>query len=666
MDSKQLNIDIDAFLDPVFTLSLDGRIDRISSSCRVLLEQPPSELIGTHLSAFLHEDDKRCFEEIFARMSNSAKPTSTDLHIVVADRKIPVRLCLAPILVNNNLCGVQGQMHEIWEAEKYRKVLAERESNVSILEEIGEILNTVSGTEPSLELVLQAFLNLDNYECGGLYHLKSDRHFSKITESGSHADREQTLLPDQMELSDLPDDYLDRPRLIGSCSPGTPLPFMVNLNSQGLTNSVLVPIKFFGTVKAILILAGRGVQRVSSSINHMILSHCGDFIGQFIHTQELKEEITLHNNRFRDLIESSVDHIWEVDREGKYVYNSPNLTQVIGFTPEEVLGCRPSDYVHPEDREEVVTLLKQLQRDKQPLRGMVYRVLNADDKILYIESRAFPIFDEAGDVSGYRGVDRNISDWFEKQHILEETLIGTCEALSRMVELRDPYTKGHSVRVANLMMFIGGHLGRSPYELQGLRLMGLLHDIGKIGIPTEILSKPGKLTLEEMELMRLHPQMSYDILKDISFPWPVAKVVLQHHERLNGSGYPNGLDSDEIMWQVRLLAVADLLEAMSTNRPYRAGLGLDLAVKELELGRNVLFDNEIVNTIVRLHESGALAKHFDEAAAADAEILAGGRQPREAADPNYSEIGSKPMPDAAAAEEMAGLGQLLTELGNNT
>jgi len=204
-------------------------------------------------------------------------------------------------------------------------------------------------------------------------------------------------------------------------------------------------------------------------------------------------------------------------------------------------------------------------------------------------------------------VDRNITDWFQAKRIMEETLTGTCEALGRMVELRDPYTKGHSVRVAAIAVLLGERLGHSPYELQGLQLMGLLHDIGKVGIPTEILSKPTRLGPEELELMRQHPRMGYEILKDISFPWPVAAAVLQHHERLDGSGYPQGLTGAELMWQVRLLAVADLLEAMATDRPYRPGLGLEVALRELEQQRGLLFDAEIVDAALAAAGRGELA-----------------------------------------------------------
>ncbi len=206
---------------------------------------------------------------------------------------------------------------------------------------------------------------------------------------------------------------------------------------------------------------------------------------------------------------------------------------------------------------------------------------------------------------------RHSHDGFQAKRAMEETLIGTCEALGRMVELRDPYTKGHSVRVAAIALLLGKHLGRSADELQGLQLMGLLHDIGKVGIPTEILSKPSRLGPEELELMRQHPQMGYDILKDISFPWPVAAAVLQHHERLDGSGYPQGLTGGDLMWQVRTLAVADLLEAMATDRPYRPGLGLDLALRELEQQRGLLFDAEIVDIALAAATRGELAALLD-------------------------------------------------------
>lgn len=179
---------------------------------------------------------------------------------------------------------------------------------------------------------------------------------------------------------------------------------------------------------------------------------------------------------------------------------------------------------------------------------------------------------------------------------LDETL----QALSLMLEKRDPYTSGHQRRVADLAEKIAIEMGLSKDQAHGIRLAGIVHDIGKIQIPSDVLTKPGKLSDIEFSLMKLHPQAGYEILIGIKFPWPIAKAVHQHHERLDGSGYPNGLKGDQIIMDARIIAVADVVEAMSSHRPYRPGLGLDAALDEVISKRGIHFDPEVVDACIRL------------------------------------------------------------------
>lgn len=173
-------------------------------------------------------------------------------------------------------------------------------------------------------------------------------------------------------------------------------------------------------------------------------------------------------------------------------------------------------------------------------------------------------------------------------------------ALATMLEKRDPYTAGHQQRVADLSEKIALELGLSEDKAHGIRLAGMVHDIGKIQVPAEVLNKPGKLSELELSLIRLHPQVGYDILKAIRSPWPIPDAVLQHHERLDGSGYPRGLKSNEIIIEAKILAVSDTVEAMSSHRPYRAGLGLDAALEEIVKLRGVQLDSDVVDACLRL------------------------------------------------------------------
>jgi PAS domain S-box-containing protein len=191
----------------------------------------------------------------------------------------------------------------------------------------------------------------------------------------------------------------------------------------------------------------------------------------------------------------------------------------------------------------------------------------------------------------------------ELQYTLEKlrkTLGGIIQAMALTVETRDPYTAGHQRRVSNLARAIADEMGLSEEEIDGIRIAGTIHDVGKINVPAEILSKPGTLSDLEYGLIKAHPQISYDILRTIDFPWPVAQIVLQHHERLDGSGYPQGLSGEEILLEARVLAVADVVEAMASYRPYRPSRGLDKALEEISQNKGVLYDAEVVDACLKL------------------------------------------------------------------
>ena len=183
---------------------------------------------------------------------------------------------------------------------------------------------------------------------------------------------------------------------------------------------------------------------------------------------------------------------------------------------------------------------------------------------------------------------------------LQSTMQDIIRTIAKMVEIKDPYTAGHQYRVSQLATLIAKELKFTTESLEGIRVAALVHDIGKISIPAEILSKPSKLNQIEYSLIKDHCKIGYDILKNINFPWPVAKIILQHHERINGSGYPQGLTDDEILLEAKIMGVADVVEAMSSYRPYRPALGIDEALKEISQKKGIFYENEVVNICLKL------------------------------------------------------------------
>jgi len=201
------------------------------------------------------------------------------------------------------------------------------------------------------------------------------------------------------------------------------------------------------------------------------------------------------------------------------------------------------------------------------------------------------------DITNRKRDEKELQDTLKQ---LRKAMRGTIQAMAMTVEKRDPYTAGHQRRVANLARAIGKEMGLSKEQIAGIRMAGIIHDLGKISVPAEILSKPGELTKNEFEIAKEHAQVGYDILNKIEFPWPVAQIVYQHHERMDGSGYPNGLSGEDIILEARILGLADVVEAMAAHRPYRPALGIDKALEEISKNKGVLYDPEVVDACLKV------------------------------------------------------------------
>jgi putative two-component system response regulator len=210
----------------------------------------------------------------------------------------------------------------------------------------------------------------------------------------------------------------------------------------------------------------------------------------------------------------------------------------------------------------------------------------------------------------------------EKTAALEEMFNATIQTMALAVEIRDPYTAGHQTRVATLACAIARKMGLDDSQVKTIRYASLLHDIGKIRIPSAIMNRPGKLLPVEREMIHIHPQVGYELLKHIPFPWPIAEIVYQHHEKMDGSGYPRALSGEEIQLEARVLAVADLTEAESSHRPYRPTMGTQSALEEIERGSGTLYDPAVVSACLALfRENGFSMDRVDQMVAADLESI---------------------------------------------
>ncbi|MEI8187269.1 MAG: HD domain-containing phosphohydrolase [Chlorobiaceae bacterium] len=316
------------------------------------------------------------------------------------------------------------------------------------------------------------------------------------------------------------------------------------------------------------------------------------FLTQALSTSEL---------RYRKLFECAQNGILILDfKSGKIVAANPFVINLLGFSAEELLGKELWEIGFTLEKEIALHAFDELKKknylcyDDLPLRKKYGQAIDVEfigtvydaggEKVIQCDIR---------DISSKREIARY-------QNVLALSMDDLVSALVAMVETRDPYTAGHQARVSELSVAIARELNYQQINLDGLRMSAMLHDIGKFSIPAEILTKPSALSDIEIAMLRTHAHESFKILKLIHFPWPVAQTVLQHHERLDGSGYPNGLKGDSISDEARIIAVADTVEALTSSRPYRPAVGLDIALANILENSERLFDSKVVAVCMRL------------------------------------------------------------------
>lgn len=315
--------------------------------------------------------------------------------------------------------------------------------------------------------------------------------------------------------------------------------------------------------------------------------------------RELRES----EERFRAMLEQSIAAVYVI-QDGQIVYVNPRMREIFGYAPDEPFN--PDPLAHVAEAERAMVAEQMVRRPGgEPVSAYSVSALRKDGTTFTMGVHAKQ--------ASYRGMPAIIAiaqDITEKAHAeeeikrylarLEKAMRSTIEVVSSIGEMRDPYTYGHERRVGEIATSIAVEMGMDIDRVEGIRVAGYLHDVGKIGVPAEILSKPSRLSKAEFDLVKDHAQRSYEILKKVEFPWPVAEAAWQHHERLDGSGYPRGLKGEQIILEARILAVADTVEAMASHRPYRPGLGIDKALAEIKQGRDKTFDPQVVDACLRL------------------------------------------------------------------
>ncbi len=316
---------------------------------------------------------------------------------------------------------------------------------------------------------------------------------------------------------------------------------------------------------------------------------------------QAEEDLRRTEMKYRKIFEGVQDGIFRSTAAGAIIMANPAMARMLGYPSPEELIDEMTDvthqlYVHPEDRERILRLI-----DRQGfVKGHEVQQRRRDGTVIWVSLTFQAVRDDEGNILYYEGMSQDITDRKLSMERIVRSLRATVQALAVAVETRDPYTAGHQRRVAELAGAIAAELNLVDDRINGLYMASIIHDLGKISVPAEILSMPRKLSDIEFNLVKTHARSGYEILKDIDFPWPIAEIILQHHERMNGSGYPRGLKGGELLLEAKILMVADVVESMISYRPYRPALALEEGLGEIETNRGILYDPEVVDACLRL------------------------------------------------------------------
>jgi PAS domain S-box-containing protein len=342
-----------------------------------------------------------------------------------------------------------------------------------------------------------------------------------------------------------------------------------------------------------------------------LLKIVGEMFAYSISRKQAAEALEVSESRYRALYECSNDAIFIM--KGEYFIDcNGKMLSLFGLNRKDVIGHPLTEFKFL-DEFDIENSNYMLQRLHFSMAGepqfFEWKCRRPSDRTMFdAEVSLNPV--TVGAETILQGIIRDITRRKQAEEELERTLdnlqtaiSATIRVIAQVVERRDPYTAGHQRRTANLACAIAEEMHLPTDMIEGIRMAGVIHDIGKVSVPAEILSKPGRLSVKEFELIKEHPQVGYDILKDVIFPWPIATIILQHHEKLDGSGYPQGLTKDEICVEARILTVADVVEAIASYRPYRPGLGVGVALEEISTNRSILYDPDVVDACLIVFQS---------------------------------------------------------------
>ena len=555
--------------DVIYTIDKDLNILSVSPSVERVLGYKPQDFIGQPVSALGNILTPESFEQAIANISVILKGETISLMVyrfIAKDGTIKYgEVSGSPMMRNGKIIGIISVARNITERKRAENALQVSEK---YFKEI---------TENSSDIIVITDKNGDIKYC------------SRSTERFTGYKPEELIGRNVIRIIH-PDDVK---RAVG------------DFGKAILAKDSAIPNGF-------RIVHKDGSERYFEGLGKNLLDNpsVAGFIMNVHDTTERKqadEALRESERKYKSLIDNFQDIILTINLEGKVTFASQSIKEKLGYESAETINMSILDFVQEEDHQRVMENLQKGMKGEK-ITGFQIQVITKSGKRVFFESFFSRVYKD-GEVVGAQAIIKDITESKRAEEELKQSfermrkaLGATVQSISMIVEMKDPYTAGHQQRVSDLARAISTEMGLSADQRDFIRTASAIHDIGKISIPAEILSKSTKLTDMEFNLIKTHAQSGHDILKDIEFPWPVADVVLQHHERMDGSGYPQGLKGNDIFLEARIMAVADVVEAIASHRPYRPSRGIDFALDEISRNKGILYDADVVDACLKLFQ----------------------------------------------------------------
>jgi len=515
-------------------------------------------------------------------------------------------------------------------AERLLDQINKRYDEAMLIQEIGQISSTMPRVDDFLQSIMKSLVERLNFDRGMIMLANKTKDRLIYTVSYGYNPKDDDFLKNIQF-------HLDNPRSKGMAVVAfkNQKPILVNslsdvekdlspkslefIRAMGIQSFICVPIIYRGESMGVLMVDNVQTKRELGQTEMSLLTGIAPQIGVSIMNAISHQKIRESEERFRTLSENAPDIIYTLGVNGEFTYVNPAIETILGYRPEEVIGKYFIDMTKKEDDAyRSIKAFKQVRDYKETIKGETGILHHKDGSERYFSFSCAPNLDSEGNFIGVVGTFKNLTDIRTSEIELKKSLAklqsvmsSTIDAISIIVESRDLYTAGHQRRVAQLATAIARELGLSTEKLDLIRMGSLIHDIGKMYIPAEILTKPAKLNEIETAMMNTHPAVAWKILKQVDFIPVIVDMVYEHHERIDGSGFPRGLTGEKILLESKIIAVADVVEAMASHRPYRAARGTAAALEEIKKERGITLDTEVVDACLKLFQRGFKFKEID-------------------------------------------------------